>query len=66
MLIQHIVLFLHPIFNCVEGAFESSWSKYSIAIIAYANASRTKSKGLKHVLREEGTKSHVYRCGVIN
>ena len=50
----------------IEGAFESSWSKYSIAIIAYANASRTKSKDLKHVLREEGTKSHVYRCGVLN
>ena len=44
----------------LEGAFESSWSKYSIAIIAYANASRTKSKDLKHALRE----CHMYR-GVV-
>ena len=37
----------------MEDAFIESWQKYSQGIVEYAQATKTKSKELKHALREE-------------
>ena len=37
----------------MEDAFVESWQKYSQGIVEYAQATKTKSKELKHALREE-------------
>ena len=37
----------------MEEKFMEGWRQYSHAIIRYAEATKTKSKELKHALREE-------------
>ena len=38
----------------LDETFDQSWSKYKFAIIAYATASKSKSRDLKRALREDG------------
>ena len=45
----------------IEGAFIESWQKYSQGIVEYAQATKTKSKELKHALRGEDCEERIVK-----